>query len=321
MVGKVEMLKLKKNIQHWKYKHLDLSPILYKEPADESVGQYKKVPQDHGIASVLDHTLIKTAAPALEHKQVVKAHFNIRNIDRATGTMLSYEISKKYKGEGLPEGTIQYTFNGSAGQSFGAFAAKGVHFRLEGEANDYFGKGLSGGRLIVVPDKEATFIARDNIIIGNVAFYGATAGEAYMLGCAGERFCVRNSGVTAVVEGIGDHGCEYMTGGVVVVLGETGENFAAGMSGGVAYVYDKKDTFSQRLNREMVELEPLAGEDTDILRQLIKNHFHYTHSPFAGMLLEHWQREQAHFKKVMPSDFKQVLLKRNKKLQLLVTPV
>jgi glutamate synthase (NADPH/NADH) large chain len=321
MVGKVEMLKLKKDIHHWKYKHLDLSPILYKEPADESVGQYKKVQQDHGISGVLDHTLIKTALPALENKQVVKADFKIRNIDRATGTMLSYEISKKYKGDGLPEGTIQYTFNGSAGQSFGAFAAKGIHFRLEGEANDYFGKGLSGGRLIVVPDSQAKFIARDNIIIGNVAFYGATSGEAYILGCAGERFAVRNSGVTTVVEGIGDHGCEYMTGGVVVVLGETGENFAAGMSGGVAYVYDKDGTFSPRLNREMVELELLEEDDFIMLNQLVLNHYHYTHSPFAGVLLDHWAIEKNNFRKVMPADFKQVLLKRNKKLQLLVTPV
>jgi glutamate synthase (NADPH/NADH) large chain len=312
---------LKKDIQHWKYKHLDLSPILYKEPADESIGQYKKVPQDHGISGVLDHTLIKTALPALDNQEVVKADFKIRNIDRATGTMLSYEISKKYKGEGLPEGTIKYTFNGSAGQSFGAFAAKGIHFRLEGEANDYFGKGLSGGRLIVVPDSKAKFIARDNIIIGNVAFYGATSGESYILGCAGERFAVRNSGVTAVVEGIGDHGCEYMTGGVVVVLGETGENFAAGMSGGVAYVYDKNNTFSHRLNREMVELEVLEEDDFMMLNQLIQNHYHYTRSPFAGILLDHWATEKKHFKKVMPGDYKQVLLKRNKKLQLLVTPV
>ena len=321
MVGKVEMLKLKKDIQHWKYKHLDLSPILYKEPADESVGQYKMVQQDHGMANVLDHALIKAALPALENVQKVKANFNIRNIDRATGTMLSYEISKRFKAEGLPEGTIQYTFNGSAGQSFGAFAAKGIHFRLEGEANDYFGKGLSGGRLIVVPDKEATFIARDNIIIGNVAFYGATSGEAYINGCAGERFGVRNSGVTTVVEGIGDHGCEYMTGGVVVVLGETGENFAAGMSGGVAYVYDKEDTFSPRLNREMVELEVLEDDDLDILKQLVLNHYFYTRSPFAGELLDHWSTEMLYFKKVMPADYKKVLLNRNKKLQLLVTPV
>ena len=321
MVGKVEMLKLKKDIHHWKYKHLDLSPILYKEPADESVGQYKMVQQDHGMANVLDHALIKTALPALENVQKVQASFNIRNIDRATGTMLSYEISKRFKAEGLPEGTIQYTFNGSAGQSFGAFGAKGIQFRLEGEANDYFGKGLSGGRLIVVPDKEATFIARDNIIIGNVAFYGATSGEAYINGCAGERFGVRNSGVTAVVEGIGDHGCEYMTGGVVVVLGETGENFAAGMSGGVAYVYDKEDTFSPRLNREMVELEVLENDDLDILKQLVLNHYFYTRSPFAGELLDHWSTEMLHFKKVMPADYKKVLLNRNKKLQLLVTPV
>ena len=321
MVGKVEMLKLKKDIQHWKYKHLDLSPILYKEPADESVGQYKIVQQDHGMANVLDHALIKTALPALENVQKVQANFNIRNIDRATGTMLSYEISKRFKSEGLPEGTIQYTFNGSAGQSFGAFGAKGIHFRLEGEANDYFGKGLSGGRLIVVPDKEATFIARDNIIIGNVAFYGATSGEAYINGCAGERFGVRNSGVTAVVEGIGDHGCEYMTGGVVVVLGETGENFAAGMSGGVAYVYDRENTFSPRLNREMVELEVLENDDLDILKQLVLNHYFYTKSPFAGVLLDHWSTEMLHFKKVMPADYKKVLANRNKKLQLLVTSV
>ena len=180
---------------------------------------------------------------------------------------------------------------------------------------------MSGGRLIVVPDKEATFIARDNIIIGNVAFYGATSGEAYINGCAGERFGVRNSGVTAVVEGIGDHGCEYMTGGVVVVLGETGENFAAGMSGGVAYVYDKEDTFSPRLNREMVELEVLENDDLDILKQLVLNHYFYTKSPFAGELLDHWSTEMLHFKKVMPADYKKVLANRNKKLQLLVTPV
>jgi glutamate synthase (NADPH/NADH) large chain len=321
MVGKVEMLKVKKEIHHWKYKHLDLSPILYKEPADESVGQFKKVPQDHGISHVLDRALIKAAAPALENREPVKGDFPIRNVDRATGTMLSFEISKKYQGAGLPEGCIQFTFTGSAGQSFGAFAAKGIHFKLEGEDNDYFGKGLSGGRLIVVPDHKATFIARENIIIGNVAFYGATSGEAYILGCAGERFAVRNSGVTAVVEGIGDHGCEYMTGGVVVVLGETGENFAAGMSGGVAYVYDKNHSFSPRVNREMVEIEQLEDNDESMLHQLVQNHYHYTRSPFAGMLLDRWASEKNEFKKVMPADYKQVLIKRNKKLQLLVTPV
>ncbi|NBU36575.1 MAG: glutamate synthase subunit alpha, partial [Bacteroidetes bacterium] len=272
-------------------------------------------------SGVLDHSLINTAKPALEFKQPVKAEFNIRNIDRATGTMLSFEISKKWKGNGLPDGTIQFIFKGSAGQSFGAFGAKGIHFRLEGEANDYFGKGLSGGRLIVLPDSQAKFIARDNIIIGNVAFYGATSGESYILGCAGERFAVRNSGVTAVVEGIGDHGCEYMTGGVVVVLGETGENFAAGMSGGVAYVYDKENNFSPRLNREMVELEELDEDDFIMLNQLVQNHYHYTRSPFAGLLLDRWATEKNNFKKVMPADYKQVLLKRNKKLQLLVTPV
>jgi len=318
MVGRVEMLKLKQEVQHWKYAHLDLSPILYKEPADESVGQFKRVPQDHGLDGVLDHRLIEAARPALDRGESVRATFPIRNTDRATGTMLSYAISCRYKGAGLPEGSIRFTFKGSAGQSFGAFGARGLHFRLEGEANDYFGKGLSGGRLVVVPDARSRFLARENIIIGNVAFYGATAGEAYILGCAGERFAVRNSGMTAVVEGIGDHGCEYMTGGMVVVLGATGRNFAAGMSGGVAYVYNQEGTFAENLNREMVDLETLDTYDLEMLHTLLVNHYHYTRSPFTGGLLDAWEHERNAFCKVMPSDYRQALQSRNRRLELTV---
>ena len=312
MVGKVELLKAKANIENWKYKQLDLSPILYKEPADETVGLFKKVAQDHGIEDVLDRRLIEYAKPALEEGQPVSSVFKILNTDRAVGTMLSNEISKKYNGEGLPKGTIEFRFRGSAGQSFGAFGAKGIEFTLEGEANDYFGKGLSGGRLIVVPDREATFKPEENIIIGNVAFYGATSGEAYIRGMAGERFCVRNSGVTTVVEGIGDHGCEYMTGGLVVVLGNTGKNFAAGMSGGTAYIYDKQKDFEQKCNMEMVELDEIIEEDYDTIQTLIRNHFSCTSSNVALDILNDWEQSKKYFVKVMPTDYKAVLQKRQK---------
>ncbi|MCB9082642.1 MAG: glutamate synthase large subunit [Lewinellaceae bacterium] len=320
MVGKVEMLKLKQHIQHWKYKHLDLRPILYKEPADESVGQYKMVEQDHGIDQVLDRKLIAQAQLALQEGSKVNSTFAIANTDRAVGTMLSYEISRRMGGAGLPDGTINYRFRGSAGQSFGAFGARGLQFTLEGEANDYFGKGLSGGRLIVVPDREATFVAHENIIIGNVAFYGATSGEAYIRGMAGERFAVRNSGVTAVVEGIGDHGCEYMTGGVVVVLGDIGKNFAAGMSGGIAYLYDPQKTFATRINPEMVDLDPLEEADREILQRLVRNHFGYTGSNQALALLEDWEQASLNFLKVMPRDFKAVLERQNRTFELDVKP-
>ncbi len=321
MVGKVEMLKLRQDIKHWKYKKLDLSPILYKEPADESVGQCKLIEQDHGIELVLDRKLIAQAQTALDNRSTVESAFSIRNTDRATGAMLSHEISKRYGGQGLPPGSIKYRFRGSAGQSFGAFGARGLQFTLEGEANDYFGKGLSGGRLIAVPDREATFIARENIIIGNVAFYGATSGEAYIRGMAGERFAVRNSGVHAVVEGIGDHGCEYMTGGLVVVLGETGKNFAAGMSGGIAFVYDPLETFESHLNPELVELEQPDPKDQEILRQMIRNHFGYTSSDFALELLENWKEAHPHFRKVMPRDFKAALEQRQQRFQMKAPPV
>jgi glutamate synthase (NADPH/NADH) large chain len=320
MVGKVEMLKLSKDIQHWKYKQLDLSPILYKEPADESVGQHKLLEQDHGIDQVLDRTLIRQALPALEGGQRVRAEFTIRNTDRAVGAMLSNELSKRYKAEGLPDASIRYHFRGSAGQSFGAFCAPGIEFLLEGESNDYFGKGLSGGRLIVRPDRNSTFEAKDNIIIGNVAFYGATSGEAYICGMAGERFCVRNSGVKVVVEGVGDHGCEYMTGGMAVVLGETGKNFAAGMSGGVAYVYDPNQALPQRFNAEMADLETPGEADFQLLEQMIRNHAAYTHSKFARLILDDWDNCKRFFAKVMPRDYKAVLEKRNQPLHFDIRP-
>ncbi|MGH1435703.1 MAG: glutamate synthase large subunit [Lewinella sp.] len=313
MVGHVERLKVNREVTYWKYRDLDLTPLLYKEAVGEEVGQYKKVVQDHGIDQILDRQLIAHAQPALLAAQHVKTTFPIKNTDRAVGTMLSYEISKVWKGDGLPDASIEYRFRGSAGQSFGAFGARGIEFVLEGEANDYFGKGLSGGRLIVVPDREATFDPAKNIIVGNVAFYGATDGEAYIKGLAGERFAVRNSGVKTVVEGIGDHGCEYMTGGLVVNLGETGKNFAAGMSGGMAYVYDPQKDFAERLNAEMVELEPLNGDDQELLRQMLRNHFAYTSSKTALDMLNDWEATLKVFTKVMPRDYKAVLERKQEK--------
>lgn len=314
MVGQVDRLKMRDDVDHWKYKHLDLSAILYREPADASVGLYKQEEQDHEIDDVLDWKLIEKAKPALEKQEKVYGEFTVNNIDRSVGTMLSNEVSKVYKSAGLPEGTIHYKFNGSAGQSFAAFAAPGLKFELEGEANDYFGKGLSGAQLILYPDKAAKFNPSTNIIMGNVAFYGATSGEAYIRGMAGERFCVRNSGATAVVEGVGDHGCEYMTRGVAVILGETGRNFAAGMSGGVAYVYDVNGKFPSRCNMEMIDFEPLEAEDTTLLKSLIEKHFKHTSSDVADKILKNWDAELKYFVKVMPRDYKAVLLKRKQQV-------
>lgn len=310
MVGRVEMLRLKSDIQHWKYAHLDLQPILYKEPTPTKIGLYKQIEQDHGIENVLDRHLIRRAKLALEERRKVFSEFEIRNTDRAVGTMLSYEISKLFQAKGLPNGSIHYRFRGSAGQSFGAFGAKGLHFVLEGESNDYFGKGLSGARLIVVPDRKATFDVSQNIIIGNVALYGATSGEVYINGMAGERFAVRNSGAHAIVEGMGDHGCEYMTGGIVVVLGKTGRNFAAGMSGGIAYVLNVHKDFGDKVNMEMVDLDPMEQSDFDRVQKLVRNHFTYSGSKQALELLQNWEEVRSHFVKVMPRDYKAVLEKR-----------
>jgi glutamate synthase (NADPH) large chain len=310
MVGQTDVLKLRDNIDHWKIKHLDLSPILYRERYGEEAGLHKQIEQDHDMGNILDWQLIEVSKPALASGQAVQANFNIISTDRSTGTMLSHEISKIYKGQGLPDNTIHLKFKGSAGQSFGAFAARGLTMELEGEANDYFGKGLSGSKLIVYPHQEAKLVAQENMIIGNVAFYGATSGEAYIKGLAGERFCVRNSGVQTVVEGVGDHGCEYMTGGTVVILGDTGRNFAAGMSGGVAYIYDPQHQFSQFCNTELVDLEAPDSEDEQNLLQLIRNHLNYTNSDVAKMLLNNWNNGFPLFVKVMPRDYKVVLMKR-----------
>jgi glutamate synthase (NADPH/NADH) large chain len=316
MIGKVEMLKMRNDIEHWKYKTVDLSPILYKEPADESVGQHKAVPQDHGISHILDKKLIEKAKNTLDFGKEYHSILKIKNTDRAVGAMLSYEISTRYKAAGLPDETLVYRFKGSAGQSFGAFLAKGVTFILRGESNDYFGKGLSGGKLIVSPDDKATFNPSENIIIGNVALYGATSGEVYIKGMAGERFAVRNSGAKAVVEGVGDHGCEYMTGGIVVVLGETGKNFAAGMSGGVAYIFDPDEKFNANFNNDMADLDILDEEDFENIRRMVREHFRYNGSKKALEILQNWNQLRGYFLKVMPRDYKAVLEKRKQKALL-----
>ncbi|UPK70387.1 glutamate synthase large subunit [Chitinophaga filiformis] len=307
MVGQVDSLQVRENVTHWKYKQLDLSPILYKEPAAEETGLFKQEEQDHGIGEVIDWQLLKSAQPALEKKSRVFHQYNIKNTDRAVGTILSNEISKRYGGTGLPEDTIHYKFVGSAGQSFGAFNTKGVTLELEGEANDYFGKGLSGAKLILYPSPEAGFKAEENIIAGNVALYGATSGEAYIRGKAGERFCVRNSGATIVAEGVGDHGCEYMTGGKAVILGETGRNFGAGMSGGIAYIYDVKGVFAGRCNKDMIDLDPLDQQDAAELQDLITKHHAYTNSTVAKFILKDWENQLRHFVKVFPKEYKAVL--------------
>ncbi|WP_341834071.1 glutamate synthase large subunit [Chitinophaga pollutisoli] len=307
MVGQVEVLKVRDNVDHWKFKHLDLSPILYREPASDETGLYKQEEQDHGLAEVLDWQLLKAAKDALENKTRVFGQYKVKNTDRTLGTILSNEISKRYKSEGLPEDTVHFKFTGSAGQSFGAFNTKGVTLELEGEANDYFGKGLSGAKLILYPSTEAGFKAEENIIAGNVALYGATSGEAFIRGKAGERFCVRNSGATVVTEGTGDHGCEYMTGGRAVILGETGRNFGAGMSGGIAFVYDVKGNFAAQCNPEMIDLDPLAEDDAAQLHDLITKHHAYTNSTVAKFILSDWENQLRHFVKVFPKEYKAAL--------------
>jgi glutamate synthase (ferredoxin) len=265
--------------------------------------------QDHGLERSLDQTtLIPACRAAIEHGKPVELSLPIRNVNRTVGTTLGYEITRRWGGGGLADDTIRVHFRGSAGQSFGAFLPRGVTFTLEGDANDYWGKGLSGGRLAVFPPREATFVAEQNIVIGNVALYGATAGEAFVRGVAGERFAVRNSGAHAVVEGIGDHGCEYMTGGRVVVLGQSGRNFAAGMSGGIAYVFDVDGEFKRRCNLGMVDVGPLdQAEEIALVRDLIRRHVAATGSTYAARFLEDWLGVQPRFVRVMPRDYKRVL--------------
>ena len=251
--------------------------------------------------------MLDICKPAIENGEKVVAEVPIKNINRTVGTIVGSELTRRYGLNGLDEGTIQLHFKGSAGQSFGAFVPKSMTMTLEGDSNDYIGKGLSGGKIIVYPPKNSSFVPEENIITGNVAFYGATAGEAYIRGMAGERFCVRNSGVKTVVEAVGDHACEYMTGGTVIILGETGRNFAAGMSGGVAYIYDEHGDFESRCNTEMVSIENIDDEDQNILKSMIQNHLDYTESTVAGKLLDNWAESISKFVKVMPNDYKRML--------------
>ena len=303
-VGHAEFLDIENAVEHWKTAGLDLEPILHVPAGDPSAPRHQQVLQDHGLDRALDIELISLCAPALESAEPVRAHLAIRNVNRTVGTMLGSEVTRRHGGAGLPDGTIDLTFVGSAGQSFGAFIPAGVTLRLVGDANDYVGKGLSGGRIVVHPDPKATFLAESNIVAGNVIGYGATSGEIFLRGRVGERFCVRNSGVTAVVEGVGDHACEYMTGGRVVVLGSTGRNLGAGMSGGIGYVLD---LLPGMVNPEMVDLDPLSLSDLAELQLMIRDHFEATQSEVARLLLEDWSASGDRFTKIMPKDLKRVL--------------
>jgi glutamate synthase (ferredoxin) len=309
MIGCVDRLEPRKAITHWKAKGLDFSNILHAIDVDSSIGRYCQIQQDHGLDKSLDlTTLLEICKPAIERGEKVMAELPVRNVNRVVGTITGSELTKKWGAEGLPDDTIRINFKGSAGQTFGGFMPKGMSFFLEGDANDYLGKGLCGGKLVIYPPKKSTFVPEENIIVGNVAFYGATSGEAYIRGMAGERFCVRNSGVHTVVEAVGDHGCEYMTGGRVVVLGPTGRNFAAGMSGGVAYVLDEKGDFPQLVNAEMVGLEKLEDSaEIAELRTMIENHHAYTESSRAKQVLDSWEEMLPKFVKVMPRDYKRML--------------
>jgi len=316
MVGQSDALQMRPiDNADWKLKHVNLAPILYKEPNTGGT-LYNTETQDHGLAHVLDHQLIEKAQPAILHNEPVFAQFEVKNTDRAIGTMLSNEISKVHKGTGLPADTINFKCFGSAGQSFGAFAAKGLSLTLEGEGNDYVGKGLSGAKLVIYPFGNINYVPEQNIIIGNVALYGATSGELYIRGKAGERFAVRNSGATAVVEGIGDHGCEYMTGGEVLVIGDTGTNFAAGMSGGLAWVYDVKGDFTKKCKRERVGLVRLQAGDTERITILLKNHIRLTNSRVAEFILSDWVNQSRHFVKVFPKEYKAVLVQRSLQVKI-----
>ena len=307
MIGQADNLEVREGIEHWKYKNLDLSAVLYKEPNSMYTTLHCSEEQDHGLTDSLDWQLWEAAVPAIVAKEKITASFPVKNTNRTVGTILSNEITKKYRAEGLPEDTVHFKFNGTAGQSFGAFNTKGITLELEGDANDYFGKGLSGAKLIIYPPKEATYTAEDNSIIGNVAFYGATSGEAYIRGKAGERFCVRNSGANVVVESVGDHGCEYMTGGRVIILGNTGRNFAAGMSGGIAWVYDVKGKFANNCNKEMVDLDDCDENDKNDLYNFIQKHLQYTGSTVAKFILSDFENQFKNFVKVFPRDYKKVL--------------
>jgi glutamate synthase (NADPH/NADH) large chain len=302
IIGRVDLLDAALAVEHWKASGLDLSPVLYAPELPDGAAIRNVTGQDHGLDKALDNTLIQLAEGSLADGRPVRLELPIRNVNRTVGTMLGYQVSKRWGGQGLPDNTIDISFTGSAGQSFGAFLPRGITLRLEGDANDYVGKGLSGGRLAIRPPAAAPFAAEDQVIAGNVIGYGATAGEIFLRGVVGERFCVRNSGALAVAEGIGDHGCEYMTGGRVVIMGAIGRNFAAGMSGGIAYVLDLP---VRRVNPEMVDLDPLDDDDASFLRDVVERHQAETGSAVAAKLLANW--DPTRFTKVMPKDFKRVM--------------
>jgi len=314
LIGRVDLLQTRAAVDHWKAHGLDLTPLL--EPArkpHESAEVYCTKKQDHGLNLALDNRLIAAAKKSIEQRKKTRKEFPIVNTNRTVGAMLSHEVVKKWGADALPYDTIRFKFSGSAGQSFGAFLAKGITLELEGDSNDYVGKGLSGGRIIIYPPKDSTFAAEDNVIIGNVALYGATSGRAFFRGRSAERFCVRNSGAKAVIEGVGDHGCEYMTGGRAVILGPTGLNFAAGMSGGIAYVFDVNKDFASKCNTGTVDLESVE-EDEDVveLREMLELHKEYTGSTVAAQILDEWPMSLRQFVKVMPSDYKRVLTERKR---------
>jgi glutamate synthase (NADPH/NADH) large chain len=336
MVGQMQMLDQRQLVEHWKAKGLDFSKLFQKPPAAPGTAIFHCEAQDHKIGDILDRKLIAESQAALDRGAPVRLQTEIKNTNRTAGGMLSGEVAKRYGHAGLPDDTIHVRFTGTAGQSFGAWLARGITFELDGEGNDYVGKGLSGGRIIIRPPADSGIVPEESIIVGNTVLYGATEGECYFRGVAGERFAVRNSGAVAVIEGAGDHCCEYMTGGVVVVLGVTGRNFAAGMSGGIAYVIDEDGTFKSRCNMAMVELEPVAEEeevnekeyglyndleshgrvdvmadltakDAERLRMLIANHARYTNSKRAAEILADWQRYRPLFRKVMPVEYRRAL--------------
>ncbi len=306
-IGRVDLIDAAEAVDHWKARGLDLAPILVQPELPDGAVRYCINQQDHGLDRALDHVFLEKCRPAIEDGTPVRAELAVTNVNRTVGTLLGYEITRRHGGAGLPDGTIDLTFRGSAGQSFGAFLPKGVTLRLLGDTNDYLGKGLSGGRIIVRPPDESTFAAEDNIVAGNVILYGATGGEVFLRGQVGERFCVRNSGAIAVVEGVGDHGCEYMTGGRVVVLGPTGRNFAAGMSGGMAFVYDPHGLLAGSYNRDLVDLEPLSADDRIWLRDRIAMHRDETGSEVARVILADWTSASEQFVTVMPQDYRRVL--------------
>ena len=312
MVGQSQKINMEDAVKNYKTKGINLSKILYKPNVPENTPLKNNTSQDHNLENVLDFTILKEAKLAIEKKVKMNLSYEIKNTDRTVGTIVSNEISKLYGAKGLPKDTLELNFNGAAGQSFGAFGARGLTLIVNGNTNDYFGKGLSGSKIIVKVPKEASFKSDENVITGNVALYGATAGEAYINGIAGERFCVRNSGAVAVVEGVGDHGCEYMTGGTAIILGDIGRNFAAGMSGGVAYIYKSEKFDKRNFNQEMIEFENPSNQDLDLVKKLIENHFTYTSSKIAEKFLNNWKKESENFVKIMPSEYKLALEKMAK---------